>query len=248
MSPSAPASPSLLDQLDVLVTASRVQPAQCELQPLLTLLLQAIAPLPLAEQLAIAGSVFDQLAGVVDARAQLLFASWESWHGTQSPVVDLSGDTELFVQSQSLAVADLFAPPLRAPYTHRAGMGRGDAFADQQESELDGLGWDGLGLGLERLGLGACLSGTEDGLTDGTLAGEGHDLMAGGELIDVLSAELLFSGELGDCLLVDFLLLRHSFQCGFNAVHARLTPHDRTLVGRGQLSQCFGCHQRVCLT
>ena len=161
-----PTQHALLAQLAQRVADSRLQPEQCDLQPVLTLLLTAIAPLPIAQQLEIAGYVFEQLAGVVNERASLMLAAWESWHSTQAPVIDLSGDADLFVQSQALDVADLFAVALPTPYpsVRQSLSGRGSAF-----EEGDGLG---LGLGFEGW------SGAASSEADDTLEGEGEPLQA----------------------------------------------------------------------
>ena len=82
-------------------------PEDLEASLLFQVMAQAIAPLPLSEQLAVAGLVFDQLAGVVNTRATLLLESWESWHRPSDPVLDFSSDPDLFVQSQRLELSDL---------------------------------------------------------------------------------------------------------------------------------------------
>ncbi|XHX79284.1 MAG: hypothetical protein RBJ76_04955 [Stenomitos frigidus ULC029] len=147
-----PTQHALLEQLDQAVTHSRLQPEQCDLPSLLTLLLTAIAPLPLAQQLDIAGYVFEQLAGIVDERANRMLSAWESWHSTKAPVVNLSGDADLFVQSQQLDVADLFAAALPTPYpTQRQAPGvRGAAFESEQgegevTNSVDLQEWGALG-------------------------------------------------------------------------------------------------------
>lgn len=147
MLPAAPSHYDRFTQLDQAIITARLEPEQCDLQPVLTLLLDVIAPLPIAQQLDIAGYVFEQLAGVVKERASRMLAAWESWHGTQSPIIDLSGDTDLFVQSQALDVADLFAPALPTPYPsqRQPPTSRGSALADQAAAEREG------GPGLETL-------------------------------------------------------------------------------------------------
>jgi len=159
---------ALLEQLDQLVVTARLQPEQCDLPSLLTLFLNAIAPLPVAQQLEIAGYVFEQLAGVVNERASLMLAAWESWHSTQAPIIDLSGDADLFVQSQALDVADLFAAAVPTPYpSHRQSPAvRGSAFEEEGEAVGLGLGFEGL-------------SGTATPGTGDTLEGERHHLTAG---------------------------------------------------------------------
>ena len=82
-------------------------PEALALSSLLGVMSQAIAPLPLSDQLAIAGLVFDQLAGVVGTRSALLMESWESWHRPSDPILDFSHDPDLFVQSQRLELSNL---------------------------------------------------------------------------------------------------------------------------------------------
>lgn len=80
--------------------------------------------------------MFEQLAGVVNERASLMLSAWESWHSTQSPVLDLSDDADLFVQSQALDVADLFAVALPTPYPsqRQSPSVRGSAFDEEGEA------------------------------------------------------------------------------------------------------------------
>lgn len=114
---------ALWQELDQVIRS----PESLALSPLFQVMAQAITPLPLSEQLAVAGLVFDQLAGVVSTRSTLLMESWESWHRPTDPVLDFSRDADLFVQSQRLELSDLvdttpepvFYPPQRQPPTVR---------------------------------------------------------------------------------------------------------------------------------
>jgi hypothetical protein len=118
-------------------------PESLALSPLLGVLAQAIAPLPLSDQLAIAGLVFDQLAGVVENRAALLIESWESWHRPTDPILDFSSDPDLFVQSQRLELADLLdttPDPLFYPFQRKSPTSPDSAFDEAGEEEtLEGL-------------------------------------------------------------------------------------------------------------
>jgi hypothetical protein len=118
-------------------------PESLALSPLLGVLAQAIAPLPLSDQLAIAGLVFDQLAGVVENRAALLIESWESWHCPTDPILDFSSDPDLFVQSQRLELADLLdttPDPLFYPFQRKSPTSPDSAFDEAGEEEtLEGL-------------------------------------------------------------------------------------------------------------
>ena len=100
-------------------------PEALALSPLLGVMSQAIVPLPLSDQLAIAGLVFDQLAGIVGTRSALLIESWESWHRPSDPILDFSHDPDLFVQSQRLELSNFSHDP--------------DLFVQSQRLELSNL-------------------------------------------------------------------------------------------------------------
>lgn len=104
-----------LQQLEIdlwlsLETATQF-PETADVRSLCTALEQTITEQPLAEQLAVAGDVLMQLSEVYAARAELMFSRWERRHNPQEPVVDLEGCVDLFVQSLSLDVTDLFEEP-----------------------------------------------------------------------------------------------------------------------------------------
>lgn len=116
-------------------------PETLALSPLFGIMAQAIAPLPLSEQLAIAGLVFDQLAGVVGTRAALLMESWESWHRPTDPLLDFSSDPDLFVQSQRLELIDLLdasPEPVFYPLERKSPTSPDSAF-DEGETGRDTL-------------------------------------------------------------------------------------------------------------
>jgi len=118
----------------------RRHPEDLALTALFQVMAQAIAPLPLAEQLAVAGFVFDQLAGVVNTRAALLIESWESWHRPTDPVLDFSHDPDLLVQSQRLELSDLVntAPtPVFYPLQRKSPTSPDSAF-DDGDGSFDG--------------------------------------------------------------------------------------------------------------
>ena len=125
-------------------------PEDLEAADLLQIMAQAIAPLPLAEQLAVAGFVFDQLAGVVNTRATLLLESWESWHRPVDPILDFSRDPDLFVQSQRLELSDLVdttPAPVFYPLERKSPSSPDSAFDDADVTDdhgLEGLLSDGL--------------------------------------------------------------------------------------------------------
>lgn len=124
-------------------------PETLALSPLFQVMSQAIASLPLSEQLAIAGLVFDQLAGVVGTRSALLMESWESWHRPTDPILDFSSDPDLFVQSQRLELADLLdttPEPVFYPFERRSPTSPDSAFDEGEGGgdSLEGFLGDGL--------------------------------------------------------------------------------------------------------
>ncbi len=99
-----------LDLWQSLETASRF-PETADLRSLCDALEQTLLDQSLAEQLAVAGNVLVQLSEVHAARADLLISRWERRHNPTEPVVNLEECVELFVQSLSLDVTDLFEEP-----------------------------------------------------------------------------------------------------------------------------------------
>jgi hypothetical protein len=76
----------------------------------------AIASHPLQEQLQMAGELLRQISEVYAVRSEWLMTGWEHRHNPQEPVVDLEGYSELFVQSLSMNLEDLFEEPEAAVY------------------------------------------------------------------------------------------------------------------------------------
>jgi hypothetical protein len=99
-----------LDLWQSLETASRF-PETADLRSLCDALEQTISDQSLAEQLAVAGDVLMQLSEVHAARADLLISRWERRHNPTEPVVNLEECVDLFVQSLSLDITDLFEEP-----------------------------------------------------------------------------------------------------------------------------------------
>jgi|GEM_PF-2963694 len=122
-------------------------PESLALSPLFGVMSQAIAPLPLSEQLAIAGLVFDQLAGVVNTRATLLLDSWESWHRPSDPILDFSSDPDLFVQSQRFELSDLLdttPEPVFYPFQRKSPTSPDSAFDEAGGGEGEGDTLEGV--------------------------------------------------------------------------------------------------------
>jgi hypothetical protein len=104
-----------LDLWQSLEAASRF-PETADLRSLCDALEQTLLDQSLAKQLAIAGNVLVQLSEVHAARADLLISRWERRHNPTEPVVNLEECVELFVQSLSLDVTDLFEEPESVQY------------------------------------------------------------------------------------------------------------------------------------
>ncbi|BAY50490.1 hypothetical protein SAMD00079811_81190 (plasmid) [Scytonema sp. HK-05] len=106
---------SELDLWQSLETASKF-PEMADLQSLLEALERTISKQPLIQQLHIAGDALVQLSRVCAARAELMMSQWEHQYNPTEPVVDLESCVDLFVQSLSLDVADLFCEPDSVQY------------------------------------------------------------------------------------------------------------------------------------
>jgi hypothetical protein len=104
-----------LDLWQSLETAS-LFPETADLRSLCDALEQTLSDQSLAEQLAVAGDVLVQLSEVCAARANLLISRWERRHNPTEPVVNLEECVDLFVQSLSLDVTDLFEEPEPVQY------------------------------------------------------------------------------------------------------------------------------------
>lgn len=104
-----------LDLWESLETASRF-PETADLRSLCDVLEQTISGRSVAEQLNMAGKVLVQLSEVYAARSQMMISIWEHRHTPSEPVVDLEDCVDLFVQSLSLDVAELFEEPESVQY------------------------------------------------------------------------------------------------------------------------------------
>ena len=99
-----------LDLWQSLEAASRF-PETADLRSLCDVLEHTLSNQSLAEQLTVAGDVLVQLSEVHAARADLLISGWERRHNPAEPVVNLEECVDLFVQSLTLDVSDLFEEP-----------------------------------------------------------------------------------------------------------------------------------------
>jgi hypothetical protein len=99
-----------LDLWQSLETASRF-PETADLRSLCDALENTLVDQSLAAQLMVAGDVLVQISAVHAARADLLISGWERRHNPAEPIVNLEACADLFVQSLSLDVTDLFEVP-----------------------------------------------------------------------------------------------------------------------------------------
>jgi hypothetical protein len=104
-----------LDLWQSLEAATRY-PETANLQRLCDALEGAIAHHPVQEQLQVAGEMLRQISEVYAARAEWMMSGWEHQHNPQEPIVDLEGYAELFAQSLSLDLGDLFEEPEAVMY------------------------------------------------------------------------------------------------------------------------------------
>lgn len=99
-----------LDLWQSLEAASRF-PETADLRSLCDALEQTLSDQSLTEQLTVAGDVLVQISEVHAARANLLISGWERRHNPAEPVVNLEDCVDLFVQSLTLDVSELFEEP-----------------------------------------------------------------------------------------------------------------------------------------
>jgi hypothetical protein len=115
-----------LDLWQSLEAATRY-PETANLQRLCDALEGAIAHHPLQEQLQVAGEMLRQITEVYAARAEWMMSGWELHHNPQEPMVNLEGYAELFAQSLSLDLGELFEEPEAVVYPSdrkgRSGVG-----------------------------------------------------------------------------------------------------------------------------
>lgn len=112
-------------------------PTTAELDSLYAALEQLMAGQPLALQLQIAGTVLLQLSEIYAARFEQSVAEWERQHQPLEPVVNLESCVDLFVQSLSLNLSELFESPLPVQYpAHRKQAAEGSSVAEVDKETL----------------------------------------------------------------------------------------------------------------
>ena len=131
-------------------------PAAAELPLLYAALDRLLAEQPLARQLQIAGTILLQIAEIYTDRFHLSISDWERQHQPHEPVVSLESCVDLFVQSLSLNLSELFEVTSPAEYpAHRKAAGAAvseidkdtllrlaDQVADQVADRAGTAGWE----------------------------------------------------------------------------------------------------------
>jgi len=112
-------------------------PATAELHPLYAALDRLMSGQSLARQLQIAGTVLLQLSEIYAARFELSISEWERQHQPFEPIVSLESCVDLFVQSLSLNLSELFevASPVQYP-AHRKRSAEGSRVAAVDKQSL----------------------------------------------------------------------------------------------------------------
>lgn len=93
-----------------LATASKF-PETADVRSLCKILDVLIAHQPSSEQLNMAGEVLMWLSDICAARAEWMIEQWQHRHNPSEPVVNLDNCVDLFVQSLSLDMSELFEDP-----------------------------------------------------------------------------------------------------------------------------------------
>lgn len=119
------------------LAAALQYPAAAELHPLYEALDRLMAGRPLALQLQIAGTVLLQLSEIYADRFHLSISDWERQHQPLEPVVSLESCVDLFVQSLSLNLSELFevTPQVQYP-AHRKQVANGSSVSEIDKETL----------------------------------------------------------------------------------------------------------------
>ncbi len=118
--PQAMQAGKLLSELRQAIAGALETPGSAELNLFYERLEGLISGQPLALQLQLAGTILLQLCELYAARFDLSISNWESQHQPLEPVVSLESCVDLFVQSLSLNLSELFEPEIPVQYpAHR---------------------------------------------------------------------------------------------------------------------------------
>jgi len=131
-----------LDLWESLDVASQF-PETADLRSLCNALEETLGGQSIAAQLTLAGDVLMQCSEVYAAKADLLISRWERRHSPMEPIVDLDNCIDLFVQSLSLDLTELFDEPELVNYPAnrkpRGGRDEGSIVAEVEKEIL--LNW-----------------------------------------------------------------------------------------------------------
>ena len=129
-----------LDLWGSLEAAAQV-PQTANLRSLCQVLERTLEGQALTDQLAIAGNAIVQLSEVYADRAAGMIEAWERRYPPQEPVIDLEDCADLFVQSLSLDVSELFeeAEPVAYPVHRQAADRTGTIVGEVAKADL--LDW-----------------------------------------------------------------------------------------------------------
>lgn len=86
-------------------------PEQCDLNRLCNGLEEAIATIPLSQQLQTAAAAFLQIAEIFALRAEVLLTDWGQSYSEKGPALEEDDLSELLRQSMSLELDELIAEP-----------------------------------------------------------------------------------------------------------------------------------------
>jgi hypothetical protein len=98
-------------ELNLVLQDAAEAPAVANLNALWQQLEPVLVKLPLHERLRLGSQVIEQLATIHQAKADVLFETWESIHNPRDPVVSEDWLQGLVRQTQHLDLSELTAPP-----------------------------------------------------------------------------------------------------------------------------------------
>lgn len=137
MKTDAPKSDWLKAELWQALALALELPTSAQLEPLYQALEHLMSGKPLALQLQIAGTVLLQLSEIYVARFDQSVAEWESQYQPLEPVVSLESCVDLFVQSLSLNLSELFEAPVGVQYpAQRKQAAEGSSAAEVDKETL----------------------------------------------------------------------------------------------------------------
>lgn len=126
----------LLIELRQAIAGALETPESAELKLFCERLEGLIAGQPPALQLQLAGTILLQLCELYAARFDRSISNWESQHQPLEPVVSLESCVDLFVQSLSLNLSELFEPEMPVQYPAHRQPASGSTAAEVDRASL----------------------------------------------------------------------------------------------------------------